>query len=65
MKERELLRIAKTIRNMKGPQGFKDDFAEAIAEAMVEEDQFFNSKKFLTLAKDVLPEGWPNRMDNV
>jgi hypothetical protein len=50
MKQKDAITIAKSIRNIKAPQGFKNDIAEAIGEALQREDQFFNYKQFIDIA---------------
>ena len=56
--------IAKAIRNLtRTPIGYKEEFVSAICKGMLLRDQFFNVKRFRTIALDVLPPGWPNQVD--
>ena len=51
--------IAKAIRNSSKTLKDKKEISEMIIKEMFIRDQFFNSKRFLTLAVQELPEGWP------
>lgn len=62
---REAELIAKAIRNNKElTEKQKEDVANDIADMQLKyEDQFFNKKRFVAMAKPTFPEGWPNKCD--
>lgn len=65
MKDAELQAIAKAIRNAIAPTTWRKDLASKIAAACVEQDQFFNKKKFLTIATMELEEDNTRKEQNM
>jgi len=64
MKQMEADAIAKAIRNRtKVPIGYKTELVDAFCAVMVEQDQFFNVKRFRDFALMELDPGWPNQVD--
>lgn len=65
MTQVEMDLIAKAIRNNGSlTEKQKEDVANDIADYQLKyDDPFFNKKRFVTIAKQTFPEGWPNRMD--
>lgn len=60
--ERDWLDVAKIIRDEKMSEPQRHSLAVAIAKKVSSVNQFFNVKKFITVASSTLDEGWPNRV---
>ena len=63
MRERDWLDVAKIIRDEDMSEAQRHSLATKIANKISELNQFFNHRKFITVASDTLPPGWPNRMN--
>ena len=63
MKQIEADMIAEMIRNLDCPLDQKKNYIDAVCVEMFKIDQFFNTKRFRTIASQVLDEGWPNNVD--
>jgi hypothetical protein len=63
MKQLEADIIAKAIRNSEISLGEKADICKMICSEMLKQDQFFNQKRFMSLAILELDKGWPNQVD--
>lgn len=59
MRERDWLDVAKLIRDSDLSEAQRNLLATKIANKISELNQFFNSRKFITVASDTLPLGWP------
>lgn len=63
--QREADLIAKALRNeLTLSAGQKEAIALRIVKWMLQEDQFFNKKRFLDIAVHEFPTGWPNKVDD-
>jgi len=64
MKERDWLDVAKIIRDSELSEAERKTLSTKIANKISSLNQFFNHRKFITVASDTLPPGWPNRIPN-
>ena len=56
--------VAKAIRNSELREQDKKDIATFMAKELFNVDQFFDKKRFLHIAIQTFPVGWPNRQDD-
>ena len=59
MQLNETIFIAKVIRNMDIPQGYKEYMVKAFLPLFRERVPFFYEKRFIETALQTLPENWP------
>ena len=59
MQQNEAIFIAKVIRNMDVPQGYKEYMVKEFLPLFRERVPFFYEKRFIDVALQTLPEKWP------
>ena len=63
MKEKEADIIAKMVRNLECPLPQKINYINSVCYELNKLDQFFNTKRFKTIAMQELDKGWPNHVE--